>query len=321
MQNLTPVEFFDLVYCPERLPATNQATTRAAYRLDLLALERYHGGRLTIATLTAEAIKQKMADLVARGRSTATANRLFRHTLAVWRLAADRGLAPPPPRQTRYRETLDEPTAWLPHELAALLRAAAEAPGRVGEVPAAVWYPALLLVMLSTGARISAVMSATTAALDLTRGEITLAAATQKHRRGQRLDLYPSAVAYLRRLAVVDRLPTVFGDWPHDRTRPGWVALNRRLRRLIVAAELRPHVAAVTRRDLWHKLRKTTASQLAAVAGPIVAQTRLGHSSPTVTARYLDGRLIGAPLVRDLLPDPFPMLPGDAAQLRLFDAG
>jgi integrase len=43
-------------------------------------------------------------------------------------------------------------------------------------------------------------------------------------------------------------------------------------------------------RDLWHKIRRTFATQVHASGGLAMAQTLLGHSSADVTMRYIDPR-------------------------------
>ena len=55
-------------------------------------------------------------------------------------------------------------------------------------------------------------------------------------------------------------------------------------------------------KDLFHKIRKTTASYIKAAGGN--PTDRLGHSSDQVTKAYLDPRIAQPPRAVNLLPRP-----------------
>ena len=76
---------------------------------------------------------------------------------------------------------------------------------------------------------------------------------------------------------------TVFGCWQRDRTSEDWPSLTAGLRRLLNQAGLPSGT-----RDLWHKIRRTFATQVCGSGGIAVAQSMLGHSSVAVTKRYID---------------------------------
>jgi hypothetical protein len=54
------------------------------------------------------------------------------------------------------------------------------------------------------------------------------------------------------------------------------------------------------RRSKFHRIRKTTASFYQAAGGS--AQSLLDHSSPAVTRRYLDPRIVAPKPAHELLP-------------------
>lgn len=54
------------------------------------------------------------------------------------------------------------------------------------------------------------------------------------------------------------------------------------------------------RRSKFHRIRKTTASYYQAAGGS--AQALLDHSSPAVTRRYLDPRIVAPQSASELLP-------------------
>ncbi len=304
----TVAAFFQHVYVPDRLALPSQKSSRAAYRSAIAVFDQHvkslNQRPAILRDLTDVYIKSAMAAMVAKGRSPATANRVYRTLKAVWGLAYELEILDRRCRTRAYKEIRREPESWLADEVVALLTAAKNLSGRVGEAPACDWWPALLLFCLSTGVRISAAMATPTENLDLDRGEVLIPGHVQKQKSDQRLGLLPSAVEYLDRLAPHGRVKCIFDDWPFDRSAPQWYRLNHRLKSIIVRAGLRPELSQVKRTDLFHKLRKTFASQVAAKAGLPTACALLGHSSMAITKRYIDGRQIQLPHVRDLIADP-----------------
>lgn len=300
--------WFAAEFVPDRLPGAAHAATRKTYLVQLGKFERHAAAQLgrpaTVADFSDGLLKGAMAAVIAEGRTAATANKLYRHIKAVWGLAHDRGLVERRCKTKPYREERRDPEAWRPEEVDRLIDAAGRAAGKVGAVPAGVWWPALLLFELSTGVRITATMRTPLANLDLERGEVLVPAWAQKQRADQRFDLLPGAVAALRRLAPWERrLATIFGDWTKD---PGghWNTLRRGLRRLMVAAGLYASLREIPPgKHAFHKLRKTFATRIAAAGGKHVACELLGHSGLAVTERYLDPRQLERPRVTELIAD------------------
>lgn len=208
----------------------------------------------------------------------------------------------------KLRELKRSNRAWLEGELQKLLTAAAEDEGMVGNVPAGIWLPALVLFVINTGCRITSVMRTPLACLDLEQGTVIVPAENQKHGADEPFPLTPECREALRVLVwwpMREPPALIFGDWPYDPWHPSrtaWPTLNGRLRTIIVRAGLRKTCKEVTRKDLWHKLRRTMASYVAARLGKAAAQQLLGHSSPGVTERYLDDRIVSRPDVRTALP-------------------
>lgn len=296
--------FFENFYCPFRFPGREQSATAEDYRVQIRNLNAYHHslgrGDVMVDDLSSELLGGAVAWQIRRGRTAPTANKLARTIAAVWRLAHRRGLVDTLPVIDRLPEMLREPECWSMEEFGRILDVAEQAEGNVGEVPAGIFWPALLWTVLNTGCRISAVMQAPTTGLDVEGGWIKINAEVQKHRRDMLFDLLPDSRAALISLDPKGRgLPTVFGDWPHDRTRRGWRALTKGYRAILSDAGLPDD-----RRDLWHKMRRTFATMIAAKGGESVAQGMLGHSSIQVTRRYLDHRKMSRPTVASLLDVP-----------------
>lgn len=315
---MTLREFFERTYKLLSLADASPATV-ADYSLQVTWLERQFARELVargepsrplaLGDLSDELLAAAMLWRREAGCSAATCNKLFRVVKAVWHLAVKRGHVARSPQAERFREPQREPVAWLPEEWAAILQAAAAEPGRVGDVSAGAWYLALLWFLYSTGVRISAAMATPTANFDARRAEVLVPAASQKQRADQRLQLVPPAVEALVAIRP-ERHVRLFDDWPYDRTVRQWPALCKRLKRILARAGL-----PASRRDLFHKIRRTTITHVDAGAGLAVAQKLAGHSDPRVTRAYIDRRLGQVVDVSRLLPQPKVEL-----QLRLFAA-
>jgi integrase len=255
---------------------------------------------LLLSDLSDELVYAAMTWQLAEGRQATTANKLRRTINAIWRSA--RKITGTTPDNQKYRENVSDPMALLPAELEKLLAAAGERQGLVGQVPAGQWWLTAILFVYSLGARISAAYQVPTANLDLDRGEVLLAAATQKQRRDQRLDLFPGVVHWLRELRLSERgVSTVLGDYPW-----GIRTMRDDYTRLFVEAGLYTRAGDVPCKLKFHALRKTLASALFAAGGMPAACERMGHSSSQVTERYIDPRYKRQVKLNDLVKDPSP---------------
>lgn len=211
-----------------------------------------------------------------------TVNKDLRHAKALWALAVRKGLN----SQTWGRidpleEDLDNLPAWSIEELAAILRACQQESELFFQVPAKQFWRALILVIYDVGPRISAIMDSRREALDVPAKTITLRARVQKTHLCQVLALSDQTIEALTPLLEVP------GDWlfpwPYDRESRDWRALRRRYKRILRRAGL-----PAGRIDLFHRLRRTTATHLYNARGLAATQEHLGHSASRVTVRYLD---------------------------------
>jgi len=320
------VNFLTHAYFPDRLAGPHHAKSREEHLIQAGKLNRHFHVWLS-ATAGETPRPVRMGDLsngmlklaMARevepreaggiGNSADTANKLYRHVKAVWRFAQLFAAEGPPIVRsscttTPYREMKRKPLAWYPEEIERIVTAAYSMPGFVGGVPAGDFWSAMVLVAMSLGVRISAQMSIPTANWNRDLQLLLVPCEAQKQREEQWFDLYPSATAALERLELVERgVPTLFGDWPFDGDR-GWRALRRHLRRLLVKAGLFDKVGEVTRRDLFHKFRKTVGTEIAIKKGVAAAQEFLGHSCPSVTKGYIDERRRQRVKITDVMDDP-----------------
>ena len=300
--------FFDDLYRPARLRGKS-AWTLETYRPIVAIFTRWHLATRArppqVADLTAGILNRYLADLEAgrmdrRGpRAAATINKHRRHLVAIAREAAAQNQLADPPRVARVPEPLRSPEAWTLDQVERILAVAARWPGRVGPTPAATWWSGLVLLVYSTGLRISAAMALRPADLDLAHHRILARAAPQRQRADQWLDLLPMTADHLAAIQAPGRLSTLFGDWGYDRGTRSWPTLDRHYKKILRQAKL-----PATAGDLWHRLRRTFATQVAIHSNPGTAQQLLGHSGPEVTARYLAPRHLGAPHAAELLAAP-----------------
>jgi integrase len=210
--------------------------------------------------------------------------------LALWRLAADRRLVET--RPCVQAELLPErtPRAFTVEELERLYAAAESTPGYIGPVKASAWWPAVMMVAYETGERIDAVTHVPKVCY--TAPFLRVPAGIRKGKRQERLFELTAATCQLVDIAARHDEPTLF-LWPMDPS-----GLYNHFKKITARAGL-----GTGREVMFHCLRRTTASHLAAAGGDATAY--LGHSSDKITRKsYLDPRIVNAGGVKpiDALP-------------------
>ncbi len=296
------------------------ATTAHDYEIQLRHFDRFFGEWLasqeerprpvSLADLEArglELIQGAIAWQIGRGRSKDTADKIRRAVVAVWNRAAELKLCSPTPKVKReHRATERVPTAWNMDQFGRILWSASQLPGRIGPHSLSDWMTGLLWLEYNTGWRIWATLQTERTWCDLSTGVVRIEPEVQKDDEGMLVTLLPETIAALRPLMI--KRPggpsKIFGDWP-------WVDENQRvlrriLRTCLVDAGLFDSADEVTRRDLWHKIRRTFATQIFISTGGNIEEVRrmLGHSSPEVTWRYIDLSQVNRKSQADLLPRP-----------------
>lgn len=298
-----------------------EPATASDYETQINHFERYFSAWLaeqgqpsrapTLADLSRLHVHGAVAWQLDRGRANPTADKVRRALLAIWNKAAellddDQTLAPP--GKIRGLKTPDHsPVAWTVEEFGRLLWGASQLDGRVGPFLASAWFAALLRVVYNSGLRISAAMAIRRSWVNITSRRLVVSPEVQKDDEGRSFALLPETLeALLPLLANGKEGP--FDDWPFDRNVVQWPALTAKLRQAIVAGGLADNVAQITKRDLWHKIRRTFATQIYIATGSIEeVKRRLGHSSIEVSYRYVDFAQCESASESDLLPRPAPI--------------
>jgi integrase len=277
-------QFFDEVYAPVRLPDSS-AQTIAMYRHTLQLFATFTAADPTFHNLNESCAEAFLIWLKQSNRmANATINKHRRQLAAIWKHAWRKHKVAELPRdlvQLTVPKRL--PDAWSAEEVGRILAVAATTPGEFCGIPAGVWWTALILTAYDTGLRIDALLRARVADFDVTRRRLKVWAETQKQNADQAFALHTDTVSAILVTDPSTRellFPSPFKDREKE-------PLRSRYRAILSAAGL-----AHGRRDLFHKLRRTSGTAIANAFDLETAQRHLGHSSPKVTASYLDPRLM-----------------------------
>lgn len=234
-----------------------------------------------ISAIAAEEVGQYLTWLVeVDGQQASTAAKHARTIRCVMREAKRKGRTTIDPGELpRPRAVKRAPRAWTYDEWWKLLEVARAVPGLIGAHRAADWWEALLMVCLSTGWRIGAVMRLRW--VDVTWATRKAVSTETKNRAEKVATLRDDAVGALMRI-YVPRAEFVFGDWPYDRHCRQWQALQRHLGWMIDRAGIRPL-------GKFHIIRKCGSTWIRNAAGLTAAAEFAGHADQRTTdAHYVD---------------------------------
>lgn len=275
--------FFEDSYRPLRLADANPASAEN----HLTVIERFSwflACDATVANLTDDTVERFLAWLKRSGMANPTINRYRACLLAQWKHAWRKRLVDDQPRDVaKFRVAKRVPEAWSAEEVAKILQQAEQVEGMIGGVPAGAWWRGLLLTLYDTGLRIAAAMQLRSTDLNAERW-LSVPAEVQKQDADQTFRLHPETMTAL--LATHPHEREWLFPWPYDSDNHYGV-LTKHYKRILKAAGL-----PLGRRDLFHKLRRTSATAVCDALDELAAKRHLGHSSLDVTRRYLDPRKI-----------------------------
>jgi integrase len=203
-----------------------------------------------------------------RQRSAATANKIRSQLVALWNFAHRKKLCATGPDVPKLTEAKRVATSWGVEEIGRILDAC-------DRHPKGVVFRALVLVLFDTGLRLGALRKAPLSAYSSATRELLIAAETQKQKADQLFVLHEDTCAALALLPTgrATLIPLEMSE----------ATLFNKFREVLRDAGL-----PATRRDMFHKIRRTTATLVEQTYGAGTATRVLGHSSPGVTAAYLD---------------------------------
>ena len=281
-------DFFRQVYRPLRLRGRSASTTRL-YENTIKQFSKFLTRPATLDDLNDLEVSRYLEHR-ASTRSPFTSEKERNQLCSLWRCASDRRLVgdrpcvPPSPLPVRV------PQAWSIEELKRLLLYAKVAQGKIGDTPAAVFWPALILVLWQSAERVGAILAVCKD--DYTRPRLLVRAEYRKGGKRDKLYSFSDETCdLLDALATSGSSPLLFA-WPSAKN-----YLWNRFGKLIDKAGL-----GGGKRCKFHQLRRSAATHFCARGGDPTAL--LDHSSPRITKAYLDPRYIDTgPRPCDVLPD------------------
>jgi integrase len=238
----------------------------------------YLGHEPTIADLLDDNVAGMMRMLQKKGLATRTINERRGRITALWKWLASRGYLSTFPTIDRIPEQQSSPEAWTKEELHQLFQACRDAPGKIGDLPAADWWLGLHMILWETGERIGAVLDIEWAWIEPKTLQLHIPAASRKGRKKEAFyTLTRETIQALDRLRSESNL--VF---PFPATRASFF---NRYKTLLKRAGL-PR----GRKDMAHKMRRSVSSHL--FANGQDDTKALGHSDAYTTQRsYRDPRI------------------------------
>lgn len=223
-------------------------------------------------------------------RSAYTAEKERSQLFAMWRCAADRRMVECRPTLQPTQMPSRIPTAWSIDQLKSLVTTAKAAPGFIGDVPARVFWPALILVLWQSAERIGAIMSCKKS--DYSRPRILVRAEYRKGGKRDKLYTFTEPVCDLLDVLASSGKSEMLFNWTKNREYM-WPMFGK----LIEAAGIPSQ-----RKARFHQLRRSAATHFTASGGDAVAL--LDHSNPRTTKAYLDPRYVDTgPKPCDILPE------------------
>jgi len=300
---MTLSDFLRNIYVPSRPDLS--ASGIYQFEVTIRRFQDWTGRPVNIEELTDEMVCSFLAARQQAGSSAPTVNSNRSKLLSLWNCAWRKRLHHDQPRDVpRRREPQRTPSAWTKEEVARLVDYSFCLNGTVDGLQRRYWWPSLILVIWDTSARVGSIRQAAPKQCDLSEGWIHLRAEEQKQNADQLFRLQELTTRTIRHIYDASR-PLVW-PWPYCR-RQLWV----HFRRLIEGAGL----TAGKGKDLFHKLRRSSLSYVAAHDLELARQ-QAGHSTSRLTLRhYVDPRIAQQRSAVDVLPK---LNLSSDRQLRLF---
>lgn len=259
-------------------------STIGLYSIAVRLFESWHGGSVILRELSSEMVMGWMRWL-AETRGPQTVNSKRRALLTIIRSAREF------PKVPRMPEVRRAPTAWRPHEMAAIL-AECDRTALRHKRHRSIWGPihfrALALQVYDTSLRIGCLLLAKREACDLKRKTLLIPGELMKGRADALHRLSDQACEAIAALPPNSML----NPWPMRREQL-WKWWGRILARAGLPA---------TRRDKFHRIRRTSYSHVRHKLGPEAASRHASHRVD-LSAFYYD------PTIFEDHPDPLSVLP------------
>lgn len=286
---MTLHDFLTSTYAP--LKSIDDRTIEL-YGYTIRKFSEFLGHQATLADFDELSVARFLAKRV-RERAPATAAKDRAQLRALWEFAARRKLVDTWPTIQRVNVPERTPEAWLTDEMTKIIDSAMMETTVYDDIPASLWWKALLLLAYDTGERATAMLRLKWRNV---RGlQVIYEAETRKgKRRDICRDISPETAEAMLAIRCGRGPEDDVFPWPRAKT-----YVWKRLEIILSRAGL-PH----GRKDKFHRIRKTAASYYEAAGGS--AQQLLDHSSPLTTRKYLDPRIVRGVSAPSVMPRVLP---------------
>ena len=281
---------------------------RSIQQLDVAIsrFEAFIGHDATLSDLTEDAVTGWLAQGLAfnsteakpKRLSPTTINSRLRELKTLWRYAVrkryiivgdDNNLE----SVERFRVPKRNPRAWTVEEMAEIVKSSRMAKGRFMGIPAKLWWPAFLLLLYDTGLRLTSAMGIRFDEIDFTNKLLCVPPERMKNNCEQFYRLHDQTIEAI--LATIPPRRVKVFPFPFAYQR----SLYGRYRVILRRAGL-PSTAL----DMFHKIRRTTASHVSRLLGEQAAIRQLGHQDASCIKRYIDPRFTNDHFAAQYLPRP-----------------
>lgn len=267
------------------------AATEQQYSVAIKLFCDWHGGDLPLSLLTEELVANWLRWFYALPRSPETVRRKRGAIITIWRHAADlQWHREPVMRRIPCPKKLKRiPTSWTPEEMRAILEACERA-----TLPArSAWGPphwvALTRTAYDTSHRLGALLKTPMHNLNWRTGELLVGAESTKQSADTLHRLSHATLDAIRKTGDLER-PILF-PWANEQR-----YIYACFRRILKDAGL-----PAGRRDLFHKIRRSSYTEVCLKLGKEVAGKHAGHNSD-MSEYYFDTSRVAGPKPIDVIP-------------------
>jgi integrase len=290
---MTLLDFFQDVYVKLRM----QDATKGAieqYHVCISRYSRHLKRRATLVDLNEMAVAEWISAMMAEGLSRRTINGRLNMLLTLWRMSKRRKLIDTDLEDVRRLKLQKRPPrAWTVAQMTKIIESCRQAEGRFVGVSCDRWWVTLVLVLYDTGLRLRSAVSIRFDEIDFERKVLRVPAERMKNFCEQTFPLTDQTLEAII-ASVPPRRSALFpypSKWQKD--------IYGRFKVILQRAGL-----PTTRRDLFHKIRRTTATHIAVAAGESAAVRQLGHQDSSTIKRYIDPTFLSDHDLAKHLPRP-----------------
>lgn len=263
-----------------RNPRIRSSDTKRQYGFALKNFESFLGRAATLDDLNDDNIGGMMVYLEREGLSVRTINERRGRIHTLWSWLSRRGYVATWPTTPKIPEPERVPIAYGPEQIAHLFKSFELLDRRIEGIDESAWWFSLHMTEWDTAERITALVSCEWEHLD--NGWLIIPAELRKAKKKDKAyELHADTIAALEAIREPQRKR--IWPWPYCKSYL-WIRYKNIRQKFGLPTDSR---------SSFHRLRKTVATHFEAAGGN--ATEFLGHSSRSVTMKYLDPRFLQKP--------------------------